>query len=115
MISLLLPSLWLSKMGGLLRSLDVLEQARAAKIGINIGAHVGATGLLTRAALTIAANADGCLLHPEGAFGTHLLERDVTVEPLMFGPGGVLDTGDRFTTAPGFGIDVAEDGLRSFL
>ena len=88
-------ALWLvnirvSKMGGLIRSLRVLEAARARGIGVIVGAQVGETSLLTRAALTVACAAGNSLVAQEGAFGTLLLERDVCDQPLMFGSGGVL-------------------------
>jgi L-Ala-D/L-Glu epimerase / N-acetyl-D-glutamate racemase len=81
-----------SKMGGLFRSLRVVDAARTAGVGIIVGAQVGETSLLTRAALTVARVAGDALVAQEGAFGTRLLERDVCDPPLMFGPGGVLDT-----------------------
>jgi L-alanine-DL-glutamate epimerase-like enolase superfamily enzyme len=88
--------LWLvnirvSKMGGLIRSLRVLDAARARGIGVIVGAQVGETSLLTRAALTVACAAGDTLVAQEGAFGTLLLERDVCDPPLMFDAGGVLD------------------------
>lgn len=79
-----------SKMGGLIRSLQIIEAARASGIGVIVGAQVGETSLLTRAALTTAAAAGNALVAQEGAFGTHLLQRDVCDPPLMFGAGGVL-------------------------
>jgi L-alanine-DL-glutamate epimerase-like enolase superfamily enzyme len=90
------PSQWLinvrvSKMGGILRALDVVEAARARGIGVIVGAQVGETSLLTRAALTVARAAGESLVAQEGAFGTFLLERDICDPPLMFGAGGVLD------------------------
>jgi hypothetical protein len=39
----------------------------------------------------VASAARELLVAQEGAFGTHLLERDVCDPPLMFGAGGVLD------------------------
>ncbi len=81
-----------SKMGGLLRSLRVVDAARAAGVGIIVGAQVGETSLLTRAALIVAGASGDALIAQEGAFGTRLLTRDVCDPPLMFGPGGVLDT-----------------------
>ncbi len=108
------PSHWLinlrvSKMGGLLRSLAVAAGAYAAGIGLVIGAQVGETSLLTRAALSVAMSArargDGALVAQEGAFGTLLLERDACDPPLMFGPGGVLDTTTYpWLQSPGFGL-----------
>jgi L-alanine-DL-glutamate epimerase-like enolase superfamily enzyme len=86
-----LVNLRVSKMGGLLRSLSILEAGRALGIGVIIGAQVGETSLLTRAGLAVAAAARGLLVAQEGAFGTYLLERDVCDPPLMFGAGGVLD------------------------
>ena len=104
------PARWLinlrvSKMGGLLRSLQVVEGARTAGIGLIIGAQVGETSLLTRAALTVAhAGRDG-LVAQEGAFGTFLLNEDICDPPLMFGAGGVLDTSSHpFLNRPGLGV-----------
>jgi len=94
-----------SKMGGIIRSLDVVGAARSAGIGVIVGAQVGETSLLTRAALTVAREAGDSLVAQEGAFGTHLLERDVCEPPLMFGAGGVLDASAfPMLTAPGLGI-----------
>jgi L-Ala-D/L-Glu epimerase len=72
---------------------------------------VGETSLLTRAALTVAAQAHDLLLAQEGAFGTHLLAADVCEEPLMFGAGGQLALRDP--AAPGLGIAVRSP--RTFL
>jgi L-alanine-DL-glutamate epimerase-like enolase superfamily enzyme len=80
-----------SKMGGLFRSLDVIEAARGCGVGVIVGAQVGETSLLTRAALIAARAAADALVGQEGAFGTFLLEHDVCDPPLMFGAGGVLD------------------------
>jgi len=103
-------ALWLvnirvSKMGGLIRSLQVLEAARARGIGVIVGAQVGETSLLTRAALTVACAAGNTLVAQEGAFGTLLLERDVCDPPLMFGAGGVLKASAYPTLGkPGLGV-----------
>jgi L-alanine-DL-glutamate epimerase-like enolase superfamily enzyme len=104
------PARWMinvrvSKMGGLLRSLSVVEAARRSAVGVIVGAHVGETSLLTRAALTVARAAGDALVAHEGAFGTRLLAHDVCDPPLMFGQGGVLDTA-AFPTlrCAGFGI-----------
>jgi L-alanine-DL-glutamate epimerase-like enolase superfamily enzyme len=94
-----------SKMGGLMRSLEVVDAARAAGIGIIVGAQVGETSVLTRAALTVAHAAAGSLVAQEGAFGTLLLERDVCDPPLMFGAGGVLEVSSYPALAgDGFGV-----------
>lgn len=85
-------NLRISKMGGLLRALAFADAARCAGVRIVVGAHVGETSLLTRAALTVAQASRDILFAQEGAFGTHLLARDVIEPPIMFGAGGVLDS-----------------------
>ena len=100
-------NLRVSKMGGLIRSLEVAREIRRRGLGLIVGAHVGETSVLTRAALTVAHSARDCLVAQEGAFGTHLLERDVTPRPLMFGAGGMLDVSDgAFARQPGFGLPI---------
>lgn len=84
-------NLRISKMGGLSRSLALADAIRGAGLKMIIGAHVGETSLLTRAALTVANAFRDILVAQEGAFGTHLLERDVVDPPIMFGAGGILD------------------------
>jgi L-alanine-DL-glutamate epimerase-like enolase superfamily enzyme len=106
------PEAWIinlrvSKMGGLLRSLAVAGAARDARVGLIVGAQVGETSLLTRAALAVAHASRDILVAQEGAFGTLLLERDVCEPSLMFGAGGVLDTAAYPNLEqPGFGLTV---------
>ena len=96
-----------SKMGGLLRSLEVVAAARKRGLRIIVGAQVGETSVLTRAALTIATAAGDLLAGQEGAFGTHLLTADVCDPPLMFGRGGVLTWADHpGSRLPGFGMEA---------
>jgi L-Ala-D/L-Glu epimerase len=92
-----------SKMGGLLRSLDLVDDARRRGFGVIVGAQVGETSLLTRAGLTVAHAAGDALVAQEGAFGTHLLTDDVCDPPIMFGARGLLDVLDHPSCiAPGF-------------
>ncbi len=93
------PQFWIinlrvSKMGGLIRSLAIVEQAKKRGIALIIGAQVGETSLLTRAAWTVAQAASDALIAQEGAFGTHLLSEDVHNPALMFGASGALNPGD---------------------
>jgi L-alanine-DL-glutamate epimerase-like enolase superfamily enzyme len=104
-----LANLRVSKMGGLLRSLEFLQAARRTGVRIIVGAHVGETSLLTRAGLAAAAAAGDALVSQEGAFGTHLLQRDVVDAPLMFGAGGILDADAlALGKAPGWGLSICE-------
>ena len=111
------PERWIanirvSKMGGILRSLAVAEQAAGLGIGIIVGCQVGETSILTRAALPVMQAAGSSLVAAEGAFGTYLLRHDLTEPCLMFGGGGLLEPGD-VPDGAGFGLTVAEDRLES--
>ena len=98
-------NLRVSKMGGLLRSLELVREMRRTGLRLIVGAHVGETSLLTRAALTVANSARDILIAQEGAFGSHLLAYDVLEPPLMFGAGGILDADELGVAAqPGFGL-----------
>jgi L-alanine-DL-glutamate epimerase-like enolase superfamily enzyme len=98
-----------SKMGGLLRSLELLKIAQRHGMAIIVGAHVGETSVLTRAALTVARAARSTLIAQEGAFGTHLLTRDVAEPPLMFGAGGVIDIAQAHLAGrPGLGLNILD-------
>lgn len=104
-----LINLRISKMGGLLRSLAIIESARKLGIGLIIGAQVGETSLLTRAGLTAALAASDILIAQEGAFGTHLLESDICSPPLMFAKMGLLDTTNYPNLSkPGLGYTFQE-------
>ncbi|MYB83910.1 MAG: hypothetical protein F4X54_04070 [Chloroflexi bacterium] len=108
------PERWIvnvrvSKMGGIGRSLEVVERAASLGMGVIVGAQVGETSILTRAGLTGMQAARPVLAASEGAFGTHLLREDLTMESLMFGDGGVLTIPDA--NAPGLGLVVREGML----
>ena len=103
-----IANLRISKMGGVLRSLEFLNEARRLGVPVVIGAHLGETSVLTRAALAVASVAGDVLIAQEGAFGTHLLERDVAELPLMFGAGGVLEVEPSLAAAPGWGLAIRD-------
>jgi len=109
------PSSWIvnvrvSKMGGIIRSLDVVAAAARAGIDVIVGCQVGETSLLTRAALAVIASAPGAVVGAEGAFGTHLLARDLTDRTIMWDHGGLLrgrDVPDRSGGGLGLRLDPA--------
>ena len=110
------PARWLvnlriSKMGGLLRSLELVERIGALGFGVVVGAHVGETSLLTRAALTVANAARDVVMAREGAFGTHLLAHDIVDPPIMFGAGGVLKAASLPRRSGGFGLGNIDPAL----
>lgn len=104
----------ISRVGGLLRALALIDEVKKQGWPIIIGCHVGETSLLTRAALVAAAAAGGSLLAQEGAFGDYLV-KDEPVEPVLrFGQGGVLDLRIPYTlnTASGTKI-ISEENWRT--
>lgn len=108
------PARWIvnlriSKMGGLRRSLELAREAVRRGIGLIVGAQVGETSILTRAALTVMNEHRPALLAAEGAFGKLLLERDLSEPCLMFGPGGTLNAETALDPArPGLGLRIHE-------
>jgi len=94
----------ISKMGGILRSLDIAQTAKKMGIPIIVGAQVGETSILTRAALTVASTFRDILLAQEGGFGTYLLKHDIVEPSLMIGKGAKLSI-DSITDDSGFGLD----------
>ena len=105
-----------SKMGGLLRSLSAVKSCRQAALAVVVGAQVGETSLLTRAALLVAQAARDIVIAQEGAFGTLLLESDAVQPTLMFGAKGELDILSLgLDRSPGFGFTPIPDLAKRYL
>ncbi|MCE2392275.1 MAG: hypothetical protein J4G09_12470 [Proteobacteria bacterium] len=111
------PARWIanlrvSKLGGILRSLEVAAKAAERGVGVIVGAQVGETSILARAALTLMRAAGPNLIASEGAFGTHLLQSDLTSPSLMFGSGGLLDAEPWSDPGNGgLGLEIDPGGL----
>jgi L-alanine-DL-glutamate epimerase-like enolase superfamily enzyme len=99
----------ISRLGGLLRTLDAVAAARARGVDLILGSHVGETGVLARAGLVAAEAAGPSLVGYEGAYGTRLLERDVVAPAITFGSDGRLSPGrDWRPGGAGWGLDWVE-------
>lgn len=118
------PANWIanvrvSKMGGIIRSLEVARKAAALGVGVIVGCQVGETSILSRAALTVMQSIKPHLLGAEGAFGTHLLRRDLTSRSIMFGPSGVLAVEGVLASDDvnpgGFGLEISEQAKRQLV
>ncbi len=83
-------NLRVSKMGGILNSLRIADFCLQEEMSVIVGAQVGETSILTRAALCVASALKPKYVGLEGAYGTFLLEKDIVEKPLMFGEGGIL-------------------------
>lgn len=105
-----------SRLGGLVRSLRMVEEVKKLGWPIIVGCHVGETSLLTRAALVVAAAAGENLTAHEGAFGDYLMEVDPARPMLRFGHGGLLDLCSPYhvTTVRGQEIIPVENWQRGF-
>ena len=108
------PEYWIvnlrvSKMGGITRSLELAHEATRRGIGLIVGAQVGETSILTRASLAVMNEHRQSLVAAEGAFGTLLLEQDLTEPCLMFGAGGTLNAEtDLGIAGSGLGLRINE-------
>jgi muconate cycloisomerase len=100
-----------SKCGGPLAALELVELARQAGLACQLGAQVGESGILTAAGRLVATVARPGFRHHEGADNLFLLKRDLTVENLTVRPGG---RGDALK-GPGLGVRVRHDALRALL
>lgn len=86
-----MANLKISRVGGVLRALHLVEALRARGWPIIVGANVGETSVLTRAAMLVAAAAGKQLAAQEGAFGSRLVEREPVSPSLRWGRAGELD------------------------
>jgi muconate cycloisomerase len=89
----------IGKCGGLLGSLRLVELARAAGLGVHLGALVGETTVLSRAAEIFGRHVPGFACLEGKGQSRFLLGGDVAVEV----PGG-----------PGLGVELREDELRRY-
>jgi L-alanine-DL-glutamate epimerase-like enolase superfamily enzyme len=92
------PARWIanlrvSKLGGLLRGLEVIKKLKNKNWEMIVGAQVGETSVLSRAALVLARAAGSQLVAQEGAFGTLLLEHDMAHPMVKFGLAGIVRNG----------------------
>ena len=81
----------ISKVGGLIRALRMIDEIKNLGWPVIVGCHVGETSLLTRAALVASSAAGENLTAHEGAFGDYLIKREPVEPMLKFGRNGLLD------------------------
>lgn len=82
-------NLKISKHGGIFQSLAIYDYAKSHGVSCQLGAHYGETGLLTSAGLLFSALRKEVTAR-EGAYGTHLLEKDICDPSLKFDHRGEL-------------------------
>lgn len=93
-----------SRVGGLIRAMKLIDAAKKEGWQIIIGCHVGETSLLTRAGLVAAAYAGDNLISQEGAFGDYLIEHEPAEPMLKFGRDGILDLNQTYYLKTVYGL-----------
>jgi len=96
----------ISKVGGLLRALKMIDELKKLRWPVIIGCHVGETSLLTRAALVVSGSAGDSLIAHEGAFGDYLVEGEPVGPMLKFGQQGLLDLNSPYHLKTVQGLQV---------
>jgi L-alanine-DL-glutamate epimerase-like enolase superfamily enzyme len=96
----IVPNLRVSKLGGLIRSIEMLGRGKGDVI---VGAQVGETSILARAGLALARSAGARLKGFECAYAPLLLTRDAASPSLGFGRRGVVRE-RAFESLPGLGL-----------
>jgi muconate cycloisomerase len=96
----------ISKCGGLIPSLRLIELAHQHGIGVQLGCHPGESGLLSAAGRHLASNVRG-LRYVEGSYDRHILDRNITHEDPTFGFGGWA----KPIKGAGLGVHVDEPAL----
>ena len=101
-----------SKCGGILRSIELAKDCQARDHDIILGAHVGETSLLTRAALTVGQSMQTAPLAREGAYGSILLKQDISNVSLKFGLRGVMQPSKyQLSSNTGTGLAVVSTSV----
>jgi muconate cycloisomerase len=96
----------ISKCGGLIPSLRLIELAHRHGIGVQLGCHPGESGLLSAAGRHLASNIRG-LRYVEGSYDRHLLGRNITRDDPTFGFGGWAAP----IKGPGLGVRIDDAAL----
>ena len=96
----------LSKNGGFRNSLKIIEHLRRNGNSFQIGCHLGESGILSAAGRILCLLCKDALYY-DGSYDEHLLDKNVTLENVSFGPGGEADP----LTGPGLGVNVSDQNL----
>lgn len=86
-----IANLKVSKVGGIIRTIELIHALQQRGLPIIIGAHVGETSILTRAGMCVAQIANESLVAQEGGFGALLLEKDQVRPSLTIGQQGKIN------------------------
>jgi L-alanine-DL-glutamate epimerase-like enolase superfamily enzyme len=96
----------LSKCGGFLASLRLVQFAKRHGLGCQLGCQVGETAILSAAGRHFAASVGG-LRYVEGSYDSHLVREALATHDITFGWGGWAPA----LAGPGLGISIDEAAL----
>ncbi len=96
----------LSKCGGMRNSLKMIEFLRRRGISFQIGCHLGESGILSAAGRILCLLCNDAVYY-DGSYDEYLLEKNVTLENVSFGPRGEAHP----LNGPGLGVNVGEQNL----
>jgi L-Ala-D/L-Glu epimerase len=99
----------LSKCGGIMNSMRIAGIALDNDINIQLGCHVGETGILSAAGRALAFHY-GRFKYHEGSYGKYLLKEDIIKEDISFGKGGIAYP----IEGHGLGVTVDESRLEKY-
>ena len=106
-------NLRVSKVGGILRAIELARRVQQKEIGIVVGAHVGETSVLTRGTLVVLQFLRNKQVAVEGAFGKHLLTSDLSDEVIEFDANANIDLDSlEVLRNPGSGLHVDRHQLQ---
>jgi muconate cycloisomerase len=97
----------ISKCGGLFGALRMVRAAERNGLGVQLGAQVGESCILSAAGALLASGVSS-FRWLEGSFGTHLLTEDLCIPSFCFGMRGELVPPE----GPGLGIAVDPERMR---
>ena len=100
-----------SKMGGLIRSRNLVEIAESESVPYIVGAQVGESSLLTRAGMLVGHNDSSLLVAREGAAGEYLLRSDICQHSISFSHGGIYR---HANAALGLGCEIKTKELARY-
>jgi muconate cycloisomerase len=99
----------LSKCGGFLNSVNIIQTIRASGLKYQVGCQLGETGILSAAGRALSLISSDAL-YCDGSYDAFVLEENITTKHVTFGQGGKAGP----LEGPGFGFTVNHDTLIRF-
>jgi len=99
----------ISKCGGFLNSLKMINRIRDAGLGFQIGCQLGESGILSAAGRSLSLISPDAFYH-DGSYDNMLLEKNITTQDVSFGKGGWAMPLD----GTGLGVQIEHEALSRF-